>query len=83
MALGLVRSFVALSTVSGLPTADAIDNRDFFAKKLGGKSGNDIQTTAFEVSSLGMNPIVYENVRKKNSSPLALTCPVDLDKNCT
>ncbi|XP_059292391.1 uncharacterized protein LOC132045830 [Lycium ferocissimum] len=53
--LGLVLLAVAISSVKGLPTADAKEKTASFAKKLGGNSGKLIQATAMDVSSSGLN----------------------------
>ncbi|KAG5607773.1 hypothetical protein H5410_029265 [Solanum commersonii] len=48
----------------GFPTADAIDNKDFFANKSGDKFGKEIQTTANVVSSLGLFRIYSIGIEK-------------------
>ncbi|XP_055834447.1 uncharacterized protein LOC129902999 [Solanum dulcamara] len=53
--LGLVLFAVARSTVSGFPTAVAMEKTASLTKKFGGSSGKLIQATAHEVSSFGLN----------------------------
>lgn len=54
--------------MSGFPTVDAIEKIASFAKKFGGKSGNEIHATPIVVSTSGSNQGSYLSVT--SPSPL-------------
>lgn len=49
---------VVLSITIGFPIADTIDNKDFLVNNSEDEFGNEIHTTTFVISSLGLKAIV-------------------------